>query len=85
MPDKDFLIALISRVRPESSPYLENIDDETDLLEEGILDSISFLDLLLEIENTTGRQIDFTGLQPNIVACVRTLSGMLSKRGDLFE
>ena len=40
------------------------ITPETDLLSAGVLDSLGFIELVAFLEETTGRQIDLTDIEP---------------------
>jgi acyl carrier protein len=51
----------------------EILDDETDLLATGIIDSFGFLDLISEIEDRTGLSLDFGGLDPDSLLSLRGL------------
>jgi acyl carrier protein len=51
----------------------ENLDDETDLLATGIIDSFGFLDLISEIEDCTGLPLDLGGLDPDSLLSLRGL------------
>ena len=53
-----------------------SIDDEVYLLKSGIIDSFSFMDLVLELESIFGVEIDFTSSMPDEIT---TISG-LAKR-----
>lgn len=44
---------------------LADVDPKESLLTQGILDSISFLELILELESTFEIQIDFENLDPS--------------------
>lgn len=55
------------------------ISAETELLGTGILDSFSFLDLIMHIEGTTGLQIDLADADPSEFAVVRGLCNLALK------
>lgn len=72
------LVGIINRLRPELIVNKESIDADTNLLIAGILDSISFLELLLEIEKITDRQLDLGSWPPEALARAGNLAGLLS-------
>lgn len=55
------------------------ISADTDLLGAGILDSFSFLDLIMHIESKTGLQIDLADADPSEFAVVRGLCNLALK------
>ncbi|MEM7326805.1 MAG: phosphopantetheine-binding protein [Actinomycetota bacterium] len=52
---------------------------ETDLLAEGVLDSLSLLDLLAEIESTLGVVIDLAALELTDLESVKTLAELVER------
>lgn len=52
------------------------ISDETELLGSGILDSFGFIDLIVYIENETGRKIDLASADANEFSVVRSLCSL---------
>jgi acyl carrier protein len=52
------------------------ISEETELLGSGILDSFGFIDLIVYIENETGRKIDLAGADANEFSVVRGLCSL---------
>jgi acyl carrier protein len=56
-----------------------DISADTELLGTGILDSFSFLDLIVHIENKTGAQIDLADADPAEFAVVRGLCHLALK------
>lgn len=40
------------------------LDDATDLVEAGVLDSFAIIDLIVHLEASTGRKIDVTSIDP---------------------
>jgi acyl carrier protein len=55
------------------------ISPDTELLGTGILDSFSFLDLIMHIESKTGVQIDLADADPSEFALVRGLCNLALK------
>lgn len=56
-----------------------DISPDTELLGSGILDSFSFLDLIVHIESKTGFQIDLADADPVEFAVVRGLCNLALK------
>lgn len=52
------------------------ISDQTELLGSGILDSFGFIDLIVYIENETGRKIDLAGADANEFSVVSGLCSL---------
>ena len=51
--------------------------DNDDLLANGALDSMGFVELLVYVESMTGKQIDLTDLDPNEFTSIKGLSRSL--------
>lgn len=60
----------------------EDIQGNTDLLEAGIADSLTMMDLLVFIETEVGLRLDFTELTPDIFRTPSTIAAHLSERLD---
>ena len=56
-----------------------DISPDTELLGAGILDSFSFLDLIMHIESKTGLQVDLADADPAEFAVVRGLCNLALK------
>ena len=56
-----------------------NISADTELLGSGLLDSFDFLDLIVHIENKTGRKIDLAAADPSEFSVVRGLWNLALK------
>lgn len=52
------------------------ITGDTNLLESGLLDSFGFVELILFIENQSGREIDLTDVDPEEFCVVKGLCGI---------
>lgn len=74
MTQDQFLELLTNWVRTnkQASESLK-ITPDTELLGSGLLDSFDFLDLIVHIENRTGRKIDLAVADPNEFSLVRGL------------
>jgi acyl carrier protein len=66
------LLASWLRANKQTSDGLK-ITPDTELLGSGLLDSFDFLDLIVYIENKTGKKIDLSVADPNEFALVRGL------------
>jgi D-alanine--poly(phosphoribitol) ligase subunit 2 len=53
-----------------------------DLLEEGILDSFQFVELLVQIEKRFGLRIDIAGLDLDDLRTLERLAGLIARRGS---
>jgi D-alanine--poly(phosphoribitol) ligase subunit 2 len=51
-----------------------------DLLEEGILDSFQFVELLVQIEKRFGLRIDIAGIDLDDLRTLQRLAGLISRR-----
>jgi acyl carrier protein len=74
---KDLRVIAVNFIRPDLERHgmdAENLDDETDLLATGIIDSFGFLDLMSEIEEKSGLSIELEEIDP---ALMSKLSGLI--------
>jgi acyl carrier protein len=71
--------AVIQWIQANKRTSNVEISAETELLGTGILDSFSFLDLIMHIESTTGLQIDLADADPSDFAVVRGLCNLALK------
>jgi acyl carrier protein len=74
------LLASWFRVNKQTSDGLK-ITADTELLGSGLLDSFDFLDLIVYIENKTGKKIDLSVADPNQFSLVSGL-WQLANGGD---
>lgn len=58
----------------------DGIQSNTDLIEAGIADSLTMMDLLVFIETEVGIRLDFTDLTPEIFRTPATIAGHLTER-----
>ncbi len=61
-------------VAETSGEPASSFDDETALFADGLLDSTDFVELLLVIEERTGRPIDLTRFEPNAFASIDAMT-----------
>jgi acyl carrier protein len=71
--------AVIQWIQANKRTSNDEISADTELLGTGILDSFSFLDLIMHIESTTGLQIDLADADPSDFAVVRGLCNLALK------
>ena len=57
------------------------LDDDASLLESGILDSTSVLEMILDLEETYGVSVDATELVPENLDSVNRLCAFLGRKG----
>jgi len=53
---------------------------DADLLEEGLLDSFQFVELLVQIEKRFGMRIDIAGIDLNDLRTLERLAGLIARR-----
>ena len=75
------LLASWLRANKQTSDGLK-ITADTELLGSGLLDSFDFLDLIVYIENKTGKKIDLSVADPNEFALVRGLWQLATGGGE---
>jgi len=82
MTQDQFLELLTNWIRSnkQTSESL-HITPDTELLGSGLLDSFDFLDLIVHIENQTGRKIDLAVADPNDFSLVRGLWNLALSNG----
>lgn len=59
-------------VAPDEAP------DDLDLREAGVIDSLGFLELVVELEQTLGRELDFESLDPDLLTTLGPLSAYVA-------
>jgi acyl carrier protein len=60
--------------------WTTDLPDDFDLHAEGVVDSLGFLTLITEIEMRLGCQIDFDGLDPEVLTRVGPLARYIAER-----
>lgn len=77
MTHDQFLELLTNWIRSNKQmPENMRISADTELLGSGLLDSFDFLDLIVHIENKTGRKIDLAVADPSEFSVVRGLCSL---------
>ncbi|MEM7122537.1 MAG: acyl carrier protein [Pseudomonadota bacterium] len=61
-------------VAETSGEPVSSFDDETALFADGLLDSTDFVELLLVIEERTGRPVDLARFEPNAFASINAMT-----------
>lgn len=56
----------------------EEIDINSSLLEQGILDSISFLEFIVDLEEKFNKDLDFSNINPSEFSSIRKINEMLN-------
>lgn len=62
-----------------------DLDDDVSLLETGVLDSTSVLDLVMHLEQKYGITVDATELVPQNLDSINQLQAFLKKKGAAVE
>jgi acyl carrier protein len=65
---------------PSNSNHIE-ISENTNLLESGLLDSFSFVDLILFLETSTGAKMDLIDVNPEEFTVVKSLCRLALRNG----
>lgn len=56
----------------------KDIDPEQSLLEQGVLDSMSFLEFIVDLESKYGVSLDFSELDPSEFTSVKKLQNLIN-------
>lgn len=59
-----------------------DVKEDTDLIANGILDSMGFIELLVFVESITGQRIDLSDLDPNEFTSIQGLSRSIINGGS---
>ncbi|MBW2595336.1 MAG: acyl carrier protein [Deltaproteobacteria bacterium] len=77
---KEFIVSYLSKELESSGRIFESDPpDNFDLLQEGVIDSLGMFNLIVEIEEYFGREIDFEALDPEKVAIIGPLCQYVEK------
>jgi acyl carrier protein len=71
---KALIASFIASALPSSAVMACELSDRTDLREEGILDSLGFVQLIAELERHLGERIDLAGLEAESLTNVGALT-----------
>ena len=67
----------ISSLRPDLAAEINALSGDTDLLAAGILDSISFMQLLLLLEQERGSELDLAEIEAASLTRLQTLAKLI--------
>ena len=67
------VIDFLSAARPDLAARIAPLGADDDMFEAGVVDSATFLDLCLALEEKTGGMIDITELEPEQFSTIRGL------------
>lgn len=59
-----------------------DVDPDQSLLEQGILDSMSFLEFIVELESIFGIELDFSELDPSEFTSINKLQNIINKNSQ---
>lgn len=77
---KEFIVSYLSKELESSGRIFESDPpDNFDLLQEGVIDSLGMFNLIVEIEEHFGREIDFEALDPEKMAIIEPLCQYVEK------
>ncbi len=69
----DTLYSQIIEIFNQNGIDLTNIDENTSLIESGIIDSMMFVNILLEIEEKYNVEIDFENIEMSSITTIKGL------------
>ncbi len=69
---------ILEKLEGESLP--ENFDRGKSLLEQGIFDSLSFLEFMVDLESTFDVELDFSELDPSEFTSVENLAKLIDEK-----
>ena len=58
---------------------ISNIDENKSLIESGIIDSMTYVNILFEIEDSLNIEIDFENIDINSIVTIKNLCDIVSK------
>ena len=61
--NRDTVIGILTSIDP-------NLGDDTNLLAQGIIDSNQFVDLIAQLEDLSGQEIDFLTVNPETILSI---------------
>ena len=81
-----FLFAYFAdRLRLEGMDSPDDLSDEYDLLDSGVIDSLGLLELTLALTEFCGRELDFEALAPEEITLVGPLCRFVSEQASAAE
>ncbi len=85
MEIKNFILGKLNEQATTMGVLFENINDETSLLETGLVDSTGFIELLVPIEEKFKIEIDFSELDPEEFTTISGLSKHCAKLASIRQ
>ena len=76
---KSDITKIIYKIFEENDISLQNINENTSLISNGIVDSMTFVNILLAIEEELNIEIDFENIDINSIVTINSLCDTVSK------
>lgn len=70
---------IIYKIFEQNDISLQNINEDTSLISKGIVDSMTFVNILLAIEEELNIEIDFENIDINSIVTINSLCDTVSK------
>lgn len=70
---------IIYKIFEQNDISLQNINEDTSLISSGIVDSMTFVNILLAIEEELNIEIDFENIDINSIVTINSLCDAVSK------
>ena len=70
---------IIFKIFAENNINIDNINEDDSLIAKGILDSMTFVNILLAIEEELNIEIDFENIDINSIVTIKNLCDIVSK------
>ena len=70
---------IIYKIFEQNDISLQNINEDTSLISNGIVDSMTFVNILLAIEEKLNIEIDFENIDINSIVTINSLCDTVSK------
>ncbi|OLB33784.1 MAG: hypothetical protein AUH11_20310 [Acidobacteria bacterium 13_2_20CM_57_17] len=77
---KRFVVAQLAHPIAAKGLIPENLPDNFDLLTEGIIDSLGFVDLVMALERYFDIKVDFGGLDPESLTVLGPISQYIAEK-----
>lgn len=70
--DRELVVKTLRSLIPN---FVEsNVSGDSNILEQGIIDSSQFIDLIVQLENLSGKEIDFLNVNPETITTIEGLT-----------
>lgn len=80
--DKKNIKELIYKIFAENNINLKNISEDESLISNGIVDSMTFVNILLAVEEKLNIEIDFENIDINSIVTINSLCDAVYKMTD---